>query len=130
MNSYVPTWKQKTTRERFAGALFTDIEKVARGKFVKYLEGGNKLTYDQLRKLNGVWKDDYVDHIFLESEAMQEYVKEQIENVQIEGDEVAALQRNIEDAQDTWDEAVTKIDKAIFKSAEKNGISRKVYKKL
>ena len=33
----------------------------ARVKFNEWIDDGNKLTYNQLRKMNSIWKKDYID---------------------------------------------------------------------
>jgi len=71
--------------------LFGGIQNMVKGKFMATVESGNKLTYDELRQLNTVWKDDYMKHIIGESDQMQLYVQNWIKKAQDGGNEVAAV---------------------------------------
>lgn len=48
------------------------VDTKARDQFKAYIEDGNTLSYDQLRKLNSVWRKDYHDKVVRDSEQVQE----------------------------------------------------------
>ena len=62
-------------KEKISDKLKGMVDHQARLNFNEYLSEGNKLTYLQLRKLNSVWKKDYVGHMMEESEVMRQYVE-------------------------------------------------------
>ena len=46
----------------------------AREGFKDWLDGGGKLTYGQLKKVNSVWRKDYHTAMVKESDQMKEYM--------------------------------------------------------
>ena len=58
-------WEQKIESK-----LHKETEKVAQEKFKGWLADGNRLSYLDLRKLNTVWKKDYVEAVVDRSEVM------------------------------------------------------------
>jgi len=48
--------------EYLVGKVLVDkVHKEERSNFNKFVSGGGRLTYGELRRLNSVWKRDYVD---------------------------------------------------------------------
>lgn len=44
------------------------VEKQARKNFNDFIKAGNKLPYNDLRKLNSSWKKDYANEVFKETQ--------------------------------------------------------------
>ena len=76
---------------------------MARKKFNEFLKEGGKLSYDQLRELNSVWKQDYMNNVIQESNQIQEYLRQQQTLVGARVEELQELQHKIQAVQDTWE---------------------------
>ena len=70
---------------------------IAHESFKSYIAEGNKMNYKQLRKMNSVWKKDYVKELFKESKIVEELVKKNIDICIEQGDENNKVIENIED---------------------------------
>ena len=44
-----------------------------------WMNAGNKLQYDEVKKLNSVWKKDYLNLLLKQSPALREYVQQQVD---------------------------------------------------
>lgn len=102
------------------------VDDVARENFVTWLEAGNKLSFGQLKKLNSVWKSDYIGKIMKDSALMEEYLKEYVVLVQEQQDENFIVISNIEDMQDTWDDGMKDLQKAVIKKSDESGITKQL----
>ena len=59
--------------DKIMDKLATETKGVARKNFQNWVGQGNKLSYNNLRRLNSVWKKDYVESILNESDMVQSY---------------------------------------------------------
>ena len=66
-----------------------ELKSQMRDKFNEYINAGNKLSYEQLRELNSVWKKDYMAMVTKESDEVKEYISKTILYLQQVQDENA-----------------------------------------
>ena len=95
-----------------------------RKNFNEFIGGGGKLTYEQIRNLNSVYKEDYVKAMLKEDDAMAEYVKISQGTLLDAFDQVEQMIEGLQDVDDEWQNNVKEINKKIMDSAIKNGITK------
>ena len=61
-------------RRRIGEQLIGKVEEEARANFNTFIGAGNSLQYKELKKLNTVWKKDYVKILLSESKTMKTYI--------------------------------------------------------
>mmetsp|Transcript_42051 Transcript_42051/g.64441 ORF Transcript_42051/g.64441 Transcript_42051/m.64441 type:complete len:234 (-) Transcript_42051:24-725(-) len=116
--------------EKMIGKYLVDeVTVLARKNFNEFLAQGGKLTYAELKKLNSVWKEDYINHITKTDEQATEYisqVKEKSKQVQHDTNEVIW---SMQDQRDDWDNEMQIINDNIVKNAVSNGLTKENYQK-
>lgn len=74
-----PTLAQVWTK-KIANNLKAQVEQQAREKFNDFIKAGNKLPYNQIRKLPSVWKNDYAKEVIKETDQITKQNDQMLEN--------------------------------------------------
>ena len=79
---------------------------------------------DDLKKLNSVYKRDYIKMTCEEDDKVMNYLKVTDVKLQESHDQVVDLMYGIDDTQEVWDQQINTINEAIVKKAVEFGLDR------
>ena len=82
--------------------LVQEVKNEERKNFNQFLESGGKLTYLELRKLNSVYRGDYIKKRLEEDDETQEYVLNTLDFAEGVGEEVQELFAGLKDIKEDF----------------------------
>ena len=74
----------------------TKHEEVARGNFNQFIQKGNKLSFDELKKLKENWKSDYIATQLLDTQDVNKYIKKVQNKIEYNTEEINILDKDID----------------------------------
>ena len=74
----------------------TKHEEVARGNFNQFIQKGNKLSFDELKKLKENWKSDYIATQLLDTQDVNKYIQKVQNKIEYNTEEINILDKDID----------------------------------
>lgn len=84
-------------------------------------------TFKQLKELNDVTKNDYINKILEEDAQVSMYIKRVHQKVEDTEDQLVEQKMKIEDIKEDWKDEMDDINRKLLNAAIKNGIKRAEY---
>ena len=85
-------------------------------------------SYEELRDLNSVDKDDYIRKILEEDAQTSNYIKKVFDDAEDIQDKLVETELEINDIKEDWDKDMMEINNKLYQNAIKNGITREQFK--
>ena len=98
--------------------------------FNNELEEGKRLSFLEIRRLNTVFKKEYVKAIVKDDDRATEYITIKQSEIADKHDKVNHAIYALEDIQEDWDEGVDLIDQAVSRKMVETGIDKSKFKKF
>lgn len=96
--------------------------------FNEELEEGKRLSFLEIRRLNTVFKKEYVKAIVKDDDRATEYITVKQNQIADKHDKVNHAIYALEDIQEDWDEGVDAIDQAVSRKMVETGIDKSKFK--
>lgn len=92
------------------------------------LESGKRLSYNELRRLNTVFKKEYVKAICKDDDRATEYISIKQGEIRDKHDKVNHAIYELEDIQEDWDEGIDVINQAVARKMVEFGLDKSKFK--
>lgn len=96
--------------------------------FNEELEEGKRLSFLEIRRLNTVFKKEYIKAIVKDDDHATEYITIKQNQIADKHDKVNHAIYALEDIQEDWDEGVDAIDQAVSRKMVETGIDKSKFK--